>query len=298
MFSSLPSVGPVSIAVSALALVSCGGGGSSITQPPTPGPTASATPTPQAAPTPLPRLTASCAKLGPGSPTARCPRTQASFQREVDDAILYMRGTKPEIFSHDDVVLSTGQFLIGIINYLDGKGICAGWDGEELAVKTSDDFNDQYDILTANQRVRPGEGAYRTTCFPASYPLDIAPAAPTPDCPNLPPSREITCGRENWRFYPDVEGAIEQLLKTKPEYFDFSDMAARTDWPKIVNQDAYVKDIIAILKGKGYCARWDGKELQVKNTSQYNEQYAIILSFIWVRRGEGIYRSTCYPSTF
>ena len=38
--------------------------------------------------------------------------------------------------------------------------------------------------------------------------------------------------------------------------------------------------------------------MAVKNTSDYNEQFAIILSFIWVRRGEGIYRSTCYPSAF
>ena len=28
------------------------------------------------------------------------------------------------------------------------EGACATWDGEELAIKRTNDFNDQYDILT------------------------------------------------------------------------------------------------------------------------------------------------------
>jgi hypothetical protein len=216
----------------------------------------------------------------------------------VDDAINEVRATQPAIFDGPRV-LSTGQFLVSVIGALDSRGICAGWDGEELAVKTSDSFNDQFDILTVAQTYRHGEGAYRSTCFPSAFPLPTEPPVPTPDCPQLPPSREITCGREpTSRFYPDVEAAIGQVLQEKPELFDFNDIAPRTDWPKIVNQDGYIQAMIQILKGKGYCARWDGKELQVKNTSDYNEQHAIILSLIWVRRGEGIYRSTCYPSAY
>jgi GAF domain-containing protein len=77
-----------------------------------------------------------------------------------------------------------------------------------------------------------------------------------------------------------------------------NDIAARTDWPKIANQEGYLANLVQILKTKGYCARWDGKEMAVKNTSDWNEQFAVILSFIWIRRGEGMYRSTCYPSAF
>jgi hypothetical protein len=65
-----------------------------------------------------------------------------------------------------------------------------------------------------------------------------------------------------------------------------------------VDENGYLQGLVQILKGKGYCARWDGVELAVKNTSDWNEQFAVILSHIWVRRGEGIYRSTCYPSAF
>jgi hypothetical protein len=278
----------------ALTLTVCGG--SSPTQPPTSTPPPS-TPTPVPVATPLPPLSASCSRLGAGSPTARCPREQASFQSEVDDAITQVRHEKPGIFN-GDVVLSTGQLIVGVIKAMDEKGICAGWDGEELAVKNSDTFNDQYDIMTAGGRVRQGVGSYRTTCYPSAFPLNQGTPAPTPDCPNLPPSLSLTCGRETSRFYPDVEAAIAQLLSKQPQLFDFTDVAARTDWPKIVDQDGYIKGILQFLRAKGYCATWDGRELAVKNTSDWNEQFAIILSFIWVRRGEGIYRSTCYPSAF
>jgi hypothetical protein len=280
----------------ALTLTVCGG--SSPTQPPTSAPPPITTPTPIPAATPLPPLSASCSRLGAGSASTRCPREQASFQSDVDDAINQVRHEKPEIFN-GDVVLSTGQLIVGVIKAMDAKGICAGWDGEELAVKTSDTYNDQYDIMTAAGRVRQGVSSYRTTCYPAAFPLPEGAPAPTPDCPNLPPSQELTCGRETSRFYPDVEAAIGQLLAQKPELFDFTDIAKGSDnWPKIVDQDGYIQGVIQILKGKGYCARWDGKELAVKNTSDWNEQFAIILSFIWIRRGTGIYRSTCYPSAF
>ncbi len=279
----------------ALTLTVCGG--SSPTQAPTSTPPPIATPTPVAAATPLPRLSASCNKLGAGSTSTRCPMERATFQTELDDAINQVRAQNPGIFNGDEV-MSTGQFIVGVIKAMDDKGICAGWDGEELAVKTSDTFNDQYDILTASGRVRQGVSSYRTTCYPAAFPLDTGAPAPTPDCPNLPPSKELTCGRETSRFYPDVEAAIGKLLAEQPQLFDFSDMAVRTDWPKIVDQDGYLQGLIQILKTKGYCSRWDGKELAVKNTSDWNEQFAVILSFIWIRRGEGIYRSTCYPSAF
>lgn len=279
----------------AVALTVCGG--SSPTQAPTSAPPPITTPTPVPAATPLPPLSSSCRKLGAGSPNNRCPREQATFQTEVDDAINQVRATNPGAFNGDEV-LSSGQVIVGIIKAMDAKGICAGWDGEELAVKTNDTFNDQYDILTAGGRIRQGVNSYRTTCYPAAFPLDNSVPAPTPDCPNLPPSKDLACSRETSRFYPDVEAAIGQLLKEKPELFDFSDLAVRTDWPKIANQDGYLQGLREILKAKGYCSQWDGKELAVKNTSDWNEQFAVILSFIWIRRGEGIYRSTCYPSAF
>ena len=272
-------------------------GGSSPTSTPT-NPLPSIAPTPVAtAPTPLPPLSMSCTRLGAGAKDNRCPAERASFQAEVDQAISMTQSQRPDLFGEGNKVLSTGQFIIGVIKNMDSMGLCAGWDGEELAVKTSDAFNDQYDILTANNVVRFGKNSYRVTCYPAAFPLDGRQPAPTAGC-NLPPSLELTCGREVGRFVADVDGAVDTTMKQKPQLFDFNDKAIATDWPKIVDRQGYLNSVIGILTAKGYCARWDGVELQIKNTSNFSEQYAIILSDGWVRRGDGAYRTTCWPSAF
>jgi hypothetical protein len=43
------------------------------------------------------------------------------------------------------------------------------WDGEELAVKKTNDFSDQYDILTFENFIRRDHGSYRATCTPAWF---------------------------------------------------------------------------------------------------------------------------------
>jgi hypothetical protein len=53
--------------------------------------------------------------------------------------------------------------------FLEERGLCSAWDGEELAVKNTNDWNDQYDILTAELFLRRQEGAYRSTCYPAWF---------------------------------------------------------------------------------------------------------------------------------
>ena len=40
-------------------------------------------------------------------------------------------------------------------------GLCAYYDGEELGVKNSNSFNDQFDILVSSGHIRRGAGSYR-----------------------------------------------------------------------------------------------------------------------------------------
>jgi hypothetical protein len=49
------------------------------------------------------------------------------------------------------------------------QGYCSIYDGEELAVKSGNQFNDQYDILTADSYIRRQGGSYRATCYPAWF---------------------------------------------------------------------------------------------------------------------------------
>ena len=56
-----------------------------------------------------------------------------------------------------------------MIKNLNAAGYCAYYDGEELAVKSSNAFNDQYDILVSSGHIRRGAGSYRSTCNPSWF---------------------------------------------------------------------------------------------------------------------------------
>lgn len=197
-------------------------------------------------------------------------------------------------------VLSAGGFYVGLIKVLDRKGLCAATEGEELGVASSAAYNEQYDVLSAKGGVRFGPGSYRVTCSPSAVPMPSLGLPPQQQgCP-LPPSREIACGREpEGRYYGDVDAAITQILKDKPELFDFTDMAAGTDWARILDLDAYNKGMVDIMTTKGYCAKHDGEELALKKgTNASSEQYDVDRSGKYIRRGPGSYRVSCYPAAF
>ena len=99
------------------------------------------------------------------------------------------------------------------------------------------------------------------------------------------------------RLFGRIKAAIDKLLKDQPRLFDFTD-TRRDNWPRVVNLDGYTQGIAKFLTDQGLCARFDGKEMAVKETNDYNDQYAVLLSETWIRRGTGIYRGSCYPSSF
>lgn len=285
-----------------LALISfndCGGskspaGTTPITSPSVvPGPT----PTPVAAADPP--VSKSCQQIGWGTLTnVRCPMETAGFQKDVDDAIRTLQRERPDIFN-GNFIDKVGAYYVGLIKILDQKGICAGFDGEELAVKVDNTYNEQYDIETASGLARFGPVSYRSTCYPAAFPIQPGPPIPVPAGCNLPPSRNVACGREgsDGKYYTDVVAAINQVIAEHPEIFDPTDL--RADGPYIKDLETYGRLVSEALAKRGYCARWDGKEEQVKQGSnEFNEQYAITLSLTHVRRDRNMYRSSCYPAAF
>jgi hypothetical protein len=264
-------------------------------------PPASAAPT--AAPLPSPTLPgqASCSRIGLGTLNSNCPRSGPHHQEKIEEAIdLVLRQNPGNFVSHPLGlrVLSPGQLYVGVIENLDRMGYCADFDGEEIQVKGTNDLNDQYHILTSAFILRRGESMYRATCFPASFPTPAPPLNPTPGC-RLAPSRSLTCTRElPSRYILDVDRAIADVAREHPEVFDFSQLASGTDWFKIVDMDRYFTLMIEKMNSYGYCTIHDGEELAVKTENSFNEQFDIHAFDGYVRRGEGSYRSTCYPSTF
>ena len=56
--------------------------------------------------------------------------------------------------------------------------------------------------------------------------------------------------------------------------------------------------MVESMIAKGYCSRFDGEEIVAKKENSFSEHYDVFLGEGFVRRGEGTYRSTCYPAAF
>jgi len=136
------------------------------TQAPAPGPT----------PGPNPPPTSSGCGLPSQSPATSCVYQSGAFAGDVEWAIDQVINQNPQLFDMTDQrayrapkVLNEQGYTNNLVKVLGGRGYCALWDGEEIALKNSQSFNEQYDILTASGYVRRGPGAYRSTCRPAWF---------------------------------------------------------------------------------------------------------------------------------
>jgi hypothetical protein len=96
--------------------------------------------------------------------------------RQVDSAIDRTVAEHPELFNFNDergaggfLVLDRARYHQSVVDNLHAAGICAIIETEEIAVKTSNDFNEQYNIWVSDGHVRRGPGAHITTCFPATF---------------------------------------------------------------------------------------------------------------------------------
>jgi hypothetical protein len=150
--------------------------------------------------------------------------------------------------------------------------------------------------------------AVTPTPTPAATPTPApAPGAPTP-APAPPSGQACSLGRGNGsgsdcpleraRFQEVVERAIDNVIRNNPSLFDKSKDRCVQGCPFVRDTDGYWDAVTDEVRRLGYCATNDGEELAVKNSNSFNDQYDIINSEGFVRRGTGAYRSTCYPAWF
>lgn len=143
-------------------------------------------------------------------------------------------------------------------------------------------------------------GLPNPTPAPSAAPSPEPSATPEIGCnlPSLPDHGD--CPREKIaHLLPAVESAIDDVMKNRPELFDFDDQPVDGQ-PRVLNLGAYYIAVQDALKKQGLCAKADDRfeEIGVKNTNDYNEQFDVARGDLYVRRGFGAYRSTCYPSAF
>jgi hypothetical protein len=145
-----------------------------IAVPPPEGTVPSPAPTPAA---PEPPKAAGCGVgRGPGSGHG-CPRQSPTFLREVESAMDQLVREEPGLFDTRKtrgcgncyLVLNPTRYVNRMAELMAERALCGHYDGEELAVKQTNAFNDQYDILTSDMFIRRQLGSYRSTCYPAWF---------------------------------------------------------------------------------------------------------------------------------
>ena len=134
-------------------------------------PTAVVTPLPAATPTPSSSPTTQSCNLPPVNvdrPPCRSeppPRFESDVVRAQDQ----VRREHPELFDSQGKVISEASYTGWVATTLRGYGLCAaavGGAGDEVGVKTTNDFNEQYDIVTGGRDTWTN---YTVTCRPPLF---------------------------------------------------------------------------------------------------------------------------------
>lgn len=139
------------------------------------------TPPPAAQPTatPVPVATPVASACGlPALPDLRteCPKLTGRLWEFVEEGIQRTIRQHPEYFDFtDDLgggafrVLDRDKYIKSVVANIQAQGVCSREEIEEIQVKNSNEFHEQYNIWVSSGHVRHGPRAYITTCFPAQF---------------------------------------------------------------------------------------------------------------------------------
>ncbi len=117
-------------------------------------------------------------------------------------------------------------------------------------------------------------------------------------------SKAADCSRGDSRLLDRIEVAIDLTVQQKPAIFDLTrDAMPGSGHYMVLDPEAYLDDVVANLRAAGLCAQRDPDDgnyerIQVKDSNDYSEDFDIIASSGFIRRGGGAYRQTCTPSSF
>lgn len=141
-----------------------------------------------------------------------------------------------------------------------------------------------------------------TPARPDPPPTPPAPkvAAPTPErlgC-GLPPGGGdgVDCPYASATFVDPVNHAIERAQREHPELFDLGNCDALAC--PVLDGPRYIEEVMLNLRRAELCVVFDGEEIAIKNTNEFNDQYHILTSSGLSRWGIGSYRATCRPAWF
>ena len=140
----------------------------------TPAPTS--TPDPTSTPAAPPPPTAGSCGLPPSNPSSPvCTDESPQLYAEVDAALDAVTERYPELFDFNDTkcdncyyVKDPRRYIDEVMKQLNRQGLCTAGNYEEVGVKSSNEFSEQYDIILASNHMRR-DGSYRGVCRPAIF---------------------------------------------------------------------------------------------------------------------------------
>jgi hypothetical protein len=107
------------------------------------------------------------------------------------------------------------------------------------------------------------------------------------------------CPFEAPTFMAEVERAIDQTVAEHPEMVNTARARGCGNCYQVLDTHNFPEEVGRNLEKMGFCTKYDGEELAVKNVNAFNDQYDILLAEGYIRREDiGAYRSTCYPAWF
>jgi hypothetical protein len=112
----------------------------------------------------------------PPSVEISCGDPASRFLDKMLAAIEQVQKDKPELFDFSDRsqqgwprVKDMAAYNRAIIEIFTAQGFCGRFDGEEIAVKRTNEFTEHFDVNYADKYVRKGSGIYRGACYPAAF---------------------------------------------------------------------------------------------------------------------------------
>ena len=114
------------------------------------------------------RTRSACARTPPCCRTWTPPSTASSSSIRTGSILTDQNG--PGGYK----VLKPAEYYQGVTASLQSAGFCAETDIVSVSVRNGIDFSEEYDILLGTGHVRRGQGSYRATCSPPTFPLDAA----------------------------------------------------------------------------------------------------------------------------
>jgi hypothetical protein len=145
------------------------------------------------------------------------------------------------------------------------------------------------------------------TLAPTPTPIPTPVPAPTPATPAVAcgvgpgtgDGSEEQCPRTSPSFLNEVDAAIDRVVDLHPELFDLDDRAGRGGYFVRDIDEFYAQVVREVGEGSHLCVVVDADlEIAVKRNNAFSDQYKLMWSSGYLRRGDSSYRATCTPAWF